>query len=753
MDNRISKKYIVVYLLDTTLSFDKAYTYLPLDESMLIGQLVEVPFGAGNSLRRAVIVGQTNYCQYKSIKKVESILLKEAIFLPDQIDLAKEMKRRYFCTYGQALKTISPPTVFTVGKKKMKACSLVDAAEARDMLADDALTSIQQQRVVEMLLQIDNALAQEILQACQVSNSVLKTLEKKNIIRFFDKKIDREEKKAEIWQEDDVEYLNPDQEKAFDQILAIKSSPQKLKEGLLFGVTGSGKTEIYLRLAKKMLQEKKTVIILVPEISLTPLMISRFTKKFGDKIAVWHSHLTSTQRFEQWQKILREDKKIVVGARSAIFAPMKNLGLIIIDEEQENSYSSESVPRYSAHDIARIRAIQHDSILLLGSATPSIETYYRTQNNNTDLFVLPKRAKQAPLPKIHLTQMKDEFLREDFDYIFSQSLLNNMRKTFESGGQVMLFLNRRGLTSALQCQDCGKVIQCPDCEVSMTIHRNQHNNKHNRLICHYCGRIEEVITTCPVCNSEQMKSFGLGTQKIEEAFYQQFPEYKALRMDFDTMIGVNPHQNILTAFGQGKADCLIGTQMIAKGHDFPNVRTVGILAVDSMLKTGSYKSEERAFQLITQAAGRSGRSDIQGDVFIQGYDLSNYVITCAAAQDYRKFYNEEIEYRQRACFPPFGQIGFAVFQSLSEMAARHEANLMFELLKKAMQDNAEYFSNTSLYPPSLAPIPRLRKRFRYRLIIKSDAKIKIAQLFHLEAARKKQRGVGLNMDINPEHML
>lgn len=753
MENLISKKYIIVYLLDASLSFDQEYAYLPLDEPMYIGQLIEVPFGSGNSLRRAVIVAETDYCKYSSVKRTKRILVKEPIYLPDQIELAKEMKRRYFCSYGQALKTISPPTVFEVGTKKLKACKLIDPAEAMDMLADDALTSIQQQRVVEMLLQVNSALIQEILQACQVSESVLKTLEKKKVISFFEQTVDREEKKTEVWEEKIVEKLNNDQEQAFNDILQMEASQSNLKEGLLFGVTGSGKTEIYLRLAEEMLKKNKTVIILVPEISLTPLMISRFTKKFGDKIAVWHSRLTPTQRFEQWQKILRQDKKIVVGARSAIFAPMKNIGLIVIDEEQETSYSSESLPRYDAHDIARIRAIHHQAILLLGSATPSIETYFRTQNNKTKLFVLSQRAKPAPLPRIHLVQMKDEFLRNDFDYVFSQALLNNMEETFNCGGQVMLFLNRRGLTSALQCLSCGYVAKCPDCEVSMTRHHNKHTKNGKRLICHYCGRIEAVFTTCPACGSEEIKSYGLGTQKVEKAFLRQFPERKALRMDYDTMIGSDAHQIMLSSFGRREADCLIGTQMIAKGHDFPNVKTVGIIAVDTMLNTGNYKSEERAFQLIIQAAGRAGRSDVQGDVFIQGYDLNNHVITSASQQDYEEFYADEISYRQRAAFPPFGEIGLAIFSSLNENAARKEASLMFYSLKNAMENNPEYFKGTMLFPPAPSPIPRLRKRYRYRLIIKSDKKIKIAQLFHLESSRKKQKGVGLNLDINPEHML
>ena len=797
----ISKKFIRVFLLDSTLEFDQEYTYLPLEEAdHFLGQLVEVPFGRGNSLRRAIISGEDNQTEFKQIKRIAKILIQQPIYLPDQIELAKEMKRRYFCSIGQALKTISPPTVFGVGRRSARACRLLDRDTAEDMLGEDLLTSLHQQRVVEMLLQVETAFVQEITQACQVTPSVLKTLEKKGILKIFNKKTDRKLEKPEIWPEAEVEHLNQDQENAVQGILElalgkptdkihqvmadrinaeldigsnikvntrlntkvngtnniiVQQNPKfsKLKEALLFGITGSGKTEVYLRIAEQILECGKTVIILVPEISLTPLIISRFTKKFGEKIAVLHSRLTATQRFEQWQRILRQDKQIVVGARSAVFAPLKNIGLIIIDEEQESSYRSESTPRYNAHEIARIRVIQHDALLLLGSATPAIETYYRSQIGKSVRFELPQRAKPAALPKVHLCQMKNEFARPDFDGVFSKKLINNLQATFADGGQAMLFLNRRGLTSVLQCKICGFVVKCDNCEVPMTRHLNQYYKSKDRLICHYCGKIMPVITTCPLCGSNQMESSGLGTQKVEQAFTKIFPEYKALRMDFDTTIGTNAHQSILSEFGRQKANCLIGTQMIAKGHDFPNVRTVGILAVDSMLNTGNFKSEERAFQLITQAAGRSGRSDIQGDVFIQGYDLTNYVIKSASEQDYTNFYETEIEFRMRAKFAPFGNIGLALFQGLNETNVKLETENMYQYLQNIIQTNPQFFSNTMVYTAVPAPIPRLRRKYRYRLIVKSDRIIKIAQLFSLESRRKKSKGVNRSLDINPEHML
>ncbi|NLJ70098.1 MAG: primosomal protein N' [Clostridiaceae bacterium] len=748
--------------MDSALEFDQEYTYLPAENTdHYLGQLVEVPFGRGNSMRRAIISGEDDQSEFKQIKRIAKVLIQQPIYLPDQIELAKEMKRRYFCTIGQALKTISPPTVFGVGKRNVRACCLADRELSEDMLSEDLLTSLQQQRVVEMLLRVETAFVQEVTQACQVTPSVLKTLEKKGLIKFFTQKADRELEQPEIWPEPEVEHLNQDQENAVQGILELTDGEQtqqnskksNLKEALLFGVTGSGKTEVYLRLAEKTLEHDKTVIILVPEIALTPLMISRFSRKFENKIAILHSRLTVTQRFEQWQRILRQDKKIVVGARSAIFAPLNNIGLIIIDEEQESSYRSESTPRYNSHEIARIRAIHHNALLLLGSATPSVETYYRSQIGKSVRFELPDRAKPAALPKIHLCQMKNELARPDFDGVFSRKLINNLRTTFADNGQAMLFLNRRGLTSTLQCKICGFVIKCDNCEVAMTRHLNQYHRQRDRLICHYCGKIMPVVTTCPLCGSEHMESSGLGTQRVEQAFTELFPDKRALRMDFDTTIGTDAHQRILSEFGRQEADCLIGTQMIAKGHDFPNVRTVGILAVDSMLNTGNFKSEERAFQLITQAAGRSGRSNIQGDVFIQGYDLNNYVIQSAAEQDYTNFYNKEMEFRMRANFAPFGNIGFALFQGLNESNVKSEAEIMYQYLQNIIQTNSQFFGNTMVYTAAPAPIPRLRRKYRYRLIVKSDKIIKIAQLFSLESRRKTVKGVNRSLDINPEHML
>lgn len=754
MNSVISKKYIIVTLLDATIAFDNYYTYLPLqDETCYIGQIVEVPFGRGNSPRNAVIVGESDTCSFSNIKTINRNISKTAIYLPDQIDLAKEMKRRYFCTLGKAFKTISPPTILKVGNKAMKACGLIDKKLATDMLNEDAFTSLQQQRAVEMLLQVDFAFVQEIVQACQVSSGVLKTLEKKGLINFFNAKIDRQEESFDIWHEKSVENLNQDQIKALDGILDIKASQNNLKEALLFGVTGSGKTEVYLRLAQKIIEQNKTVIILVPEISLTPLMISRFINQFSDKVAIWHSRLTITQRFEQWKKIINGEKSIVVGARSAIFSPLQNIGLIIIDEEQENSYISESNPKYRAHDIARIRAIQHDAILVLGSATPSIETFHRQKENKNQMFILPQRAKQAPLPSVELISMKNEILRTDFDGVFSQHLIDSLSETFKQNGQAMLFLNRRGFSSALQCIDCGEVVKCPNCEIPLTRHNNQYNSNNKRLICHYCGHIEPVITTCPACHGEHLISYGIGTQQVEKAFYQHFPDKKAIRMDFDTVVGNNSHLKILTDFREKKANCLIGTQMIAKGHDFPDVQTVGILSVDSLLNTGNYNAEERAFQLITQAAGRSGRSDKQGNVIIQGFDLENYAIHYAAKQDYFSFYDAEIAFRKRAGFPPFQHIGEVIVQSMNEKLAEKEIHIIYQNFNNLIHQNQNIFHSVSLYDLAPAPIYRLRKRFRYRIILKSIQKEDIIKLFHFENNRQKTKGVSVSFDINPDYML
>ncbi len=749
----VKKKYCIVFLLDATSEFDQAYTYqCPESFQLYIGQLVEVPFGRGNSPRRAVIVDQTDECHFSQIKTISRALVKEPIYLIDQIELAKEIKRRYFCTMGQAFKTISPPNILKVGKKTSRACRLVNKEESFELLRSDSFSSIQQQRVVEMLLDVEEALVAELIQGCQVSESVLKGLQKKNVIEFFKQEVERDFESFPVWQEEQVKDLNQEQKIAIDQVLSTVSGFEGiLNENLLFGVTGSGKTEVYLRLASEIIEQGKSVIILVPEISLTPLMISRFINKFGDDVAIWHSRLTLTQRFEQWQKIIKQDKKIVVGARSAIFAPFKNIGLIIIDEEQESSYISETVPRYKANEIARIRAIQHKAILLLGSATPSVESYHRVEIGKSRLLTLSKRAKPAPLPRIKLIQMKNEHARANFDGVFSLDLLDNLKKTFAEKGQAILFLNRRGLTSAIQCADCGNVIYCPHCEIPLTRHVNQYQNNRYRLTCHYCGHIEKSIEHCPDCGSDRLINTGIGTQKVEECFNIHFPDVHAVRMDFDTMLGQDAHRKTLSDFREGKYQCLIGTQMIAKGHDFSNVKTVGILAVDSLLHTSNYKSEERAFQLITQAAGRSGRSDEQGDVFIQGYDLQNYVIENAAIQDYPSFYREEMEFRKRAGFPPFLELGLIVQQSYQYSLLENEINSLYHFLKSSIVQNQQYFKGTTIYSP--VALPKLRNKYRSRIIVKSDSKLKLATLFQQINHLKQNHDIGIYMDINPEHVL
>lgn len=753
MNKKITKKYIIVYLLDATLDFDKPYTFLASNPDLFIGQLIEVPFGIGNSLRRAVIFAESDQSEFKRVKSVSKIIFEEPVYRDDQLFLAKEMKRRYFCTVGRALKTISPPTVFQVGRKTGKACRLKDPQAALELLEEQRFSTLQQERVIELLLQVESALCQEITQVCQVSSSVLNTLQKKGFIEFFQKKISRNEEAMEIWHETPVARLNDDQEIVYRELVKLSSADQQLREALLFGVTGSGKTEVYLRFADEVLKDGKTVIILVPEISLTPLMISRFVNKFKEQVAIWHSRLTLTQRFEQWQKILNGEKNIVVGARSAIFSPLQNIGLIIIDEEQESSYVSESIPKYKAHEIARIRAIEHHAVLLLGSATPSIETYHRTVRGVSKLLTLPKRAKPAPLPKIDLVQMKNEMARADFDHVFSLKLLKTLEQTFAQGGQAMLFLNRRGFNSTLQCKNCGHVVKCPHCEIPMTRHLNKYDKSKQKLICHYCGQISPVITTCPECGENTIEEIGIGTQMVEQAFRKHFPECKTMRMDFDTVIGNQAHQKILSAFGRGEVDCLIGTQMIAKGHDFQNVRTVGIISSDSLMYTGNYKSEERAFQLLTQASGRAGRSDKQGDVIIQGFNLNNYVIRYAARQDYLSFYKEELKYRYRAAFPPFFELGLILIQSKSEKTARQKAVDIFYFLNEMINRNQHLFDQTLIFSPCPAPIIKLRGKYRYRIIIKSDKKEKIARLFNTELLLRHEQGVQVNLDINPEQML
>ena len=506
---------------------------------------------------------------------------------------------------------------------------------------------------------------------------------------------------------------------------------EEQKEGkrpiLLHGVTGSGKTEIYMQLIEHVVMEGKQAIVLVPEISLTPQIMERFISRFGKRVSVTHSRLSLGERLDQWRKARDGEISIIIGPRSALFMPFSNLGVIVMDECHESSYISDVTPKYHTREVARKLSELTGALLVMGSATPDIDSYHRAVTGEFLLLQLKERTKGSRLPEVFVTDMRKE-LEDGNRSAFGLPLQQAIRENLEKGQQTMLFLNRRGYSTFVSCRKCGEALTCPSCNVSYTYHASD-----KALVCHYCGKEVPVPKTCPSCGSHYIRYFGTGTQKIEEETRRLFPEASILRMDADTTTGKNGHARILELFGKGKADILIGTQMIAKGHDFPNVTLVGILAADLSLNLGTYQAAENCFQLITQAAGRAGRGELPGQVFIQTYQPENHSIRMAAAQDYEGFYQEEILLRQAMEYPPFSHI----FSVLITGEMEQEVILAAQRLGAFMNHYAER-AGCTVVGPAPAPLPKFRGEFRWQIFAKgTDAeRLKAFALYTVEQTKK-----------------
>ncbi|MCU9612160.1 primosomal protein N' [Caldibacillus lycopersici] len=514
---------------------------------------------------------------------------------------------------------------------------------------------------------------------------------------------------------------------------------------LLHGVTGSGKTEVYLQSIDEVIKKGKEAIVLVPEISLTPQMVNRFKGRFGNKVAVLHSGLSIGEKYDEWRKIQRKEVQVVVGARSAIFAPFENLGIIIIDEEHETSYKQEDSPRYHARDVAIERGNYHQCPIILGSATPSLESFSRAKKGVYTLLTMAKRMNQSALPKVEIVDMREE-LRTGNRSMFSQALLEKMRDRIEKKEQIVLFLNKRGYSSFVMCRDCGLVVQCPHCEVSLTYHKVS-----NQLKCHYCGYESYAPKTCPECQSEHIRFFGTGTQKVEEEIGKILPEARIIRMDVDTTSRKGAHEKLLTAFQEGKADILLGTQMIAKGLDFPNITLVGVLTADTMLHIPDFRASEKTFQLLTQVSGRAGRHQLPGEVVIQTYTPEHYSVQLAKEHDFIQFYQQEMSIRRVGQYPPY--------YYLALINVSHEnLQLVVKVMDKITTFIRHNLSNQArVLGPAASPIARINNRYRYQCLIKYKKEPNLIPViqkaiahFHEEQLKK---GMTITVDLNPFTMM
>lgn len=538
--------------------------------------------------------------------------------------------------------------------------------------------------------------------------------------------------------------LTDEQQNAVDIIMPAIETGTK-ETFLIHGVTGSGKTEVYLRLIQKTVSMGKDAIFLVPEISLTPQMISLVYSRFGDTVAVLHSKLTLRQRYNEWKRIKNGDAKIVIGARSAIFAPLANVGLIVIDEEHETSYKSEMSPRYDAIEIARFISRQHSSVLVLASATPSVESYFKASKGTFRLIEMPTRANKAPLPDVSVCDMRKELENGNLS-IFSNELKSAIEHNLNSDEQTILFLNRRGFSGFVSCRSCGYVMKCPNCNVSLTYHKSN-----GKMVCHYCDYKASVHTNCPSCGSKHIKFFGIGTEKVVDELAKLFPNASVIRMDADTTSGRMSHETILKTFGSGKADILVGTQMITKGLDFENVTLVGIVAADMSLCVDDFRAGERTFDLITQVAGRAGRSFKKGRAIIQTYNPDDEVIIHSSRQDYKGFYSDEIETRMMLLYPPFSEFINFVFSSNNKQNAVKKSNVFYSELCKSL--GLTSFDGT-IFSPCEAPIFKINGKYRYHFILKTPYKKDVYDT--INSVYKKhlsQRGdVTISIDVNPNSM-
>lgn len=716
----------------------------------LIGARVLVSFARRKELEEGYIVNikQSTEYEVKEIAKVEEKYLNN-----EKIELAKWMSKRYFCNIADCLKLMLPPgsTRKVSNRVKEKSVNFVTLKKDEDEIELDIetgkLKSAKQIRILKFLLENGDALISDIEMFADGSRAIVNTLCKNGYTEIIEKKVERDPFEFKEVEKTTKLILTEEQANAFNAI-CDSMDDMLFSEFLLYGVTGSGKTEVYLQLIEKALNEHKSSILLVPEISLTPQTVNRFIARFGkENIAVLHSKLSIGERYDEWNKINEGRAKIVIGARSAIFAPVKDLGLIIIDEEHDSSYKSEMTPKYDAKEVARFMCKEENVPLLLGSATPDIDTYYRAKNEEIMILELKNRANKASLPDIEIIDLREELAKGNKSMI-STRLYEEIQKNLNDKKQTILYLNRRGFSTFVMCRNCGYTVKCKNCNINLTYHANT-----NRLKCHYCGYEEKLVTKCPSCGSEQIRYFGTGTQKLEYEINKLFPNASTIRMDIDTVSKKNSHEQILEKFKNDNIDILIGTQMVVKGHHFPNVTLVGVIAADGSLNIDDFRANERTFQILTQVAGRAGRGEDKGRVIIQTYNPDNFSIECAKKQNYDLFYNTEISLRKQLKYPPFCDIILIGFTSVIEQKVAKVAGKIHEYLKnRVLKENLGII----LYKALPSPIDKIKNKYRWRILIKCKFGEEITDLINdvLEEFQKlKSKSTKITIDLNPNNMM
>lgn len=785
-------------------------------EDVKVGTRVAVSFGVSNRVLEGYVVGISTDCpvDQEKIKEVIDIIDQVPLFSEELIGLGKWMKEKYLSTWVDSLQCIMPSHIKKRGKRYLiltegtnRKCENESHQEVLTAIREEGgkveynrlkkLTGLKrihnilkemirrgiivedyvldapvnpkyllfaklmskkenwrlpknakrQKTVLSYLENVEKEVAcSQVIKETGSDMSVLHALEKKGVVEICKKRIVRMPGIQTGLVEDRVAKLTSQQINAIQKIHQMRE--MGTREILIHGVTGSGKTEIYMRLIKETIKRGKKAIVLVPEISLTPQMVEWYHRRFNERAALFHSKLSPGERFDQWEGIRKGNYDVAIGARSAVFAPFENIGLIIIDEEHEHTYKSETSPRYHTRDVARQRCKYYDGLIVLGSATPSVETYYRAVTGEIGLVELDERVESRSLPKVKIVDMREE-LKAGNRSVFSRSLKEEISSTLERNEQIMLLLNRRGYSTYVSCRDCGKVLKCPNCDISLTYHRQE-----NWLICHYCGYREKVPRYCNNCKSGNIKYIGTGTQKLENEVLRMFPDVRILRMDVDSTRKKGEHYKIIKAFKDREADILLGTQMIAKGLDFPGVTLVGVILADFSLNIPDFRSAERTFQLLTQVSGRAGRGDKKGKVIIQTYSPDHYSIITAKNHYYTPFYQNEIKIREQFGYIPFTQLINIIVTGENDKDAADACNNFYILLMKSIK--AAGVKGFEVYGPSPALHSKIKGRYRWQIIIKANnmdiIKEEIKKI-RLKVMRKLSKGVNIVVDVDPYNLI
>ena len=729
---------------------DRPFDYaIPMDmkEKVQPGVRVEVPFTRANRRTEGIVLALAPIGAYEKLKPISEVLDETPILTQAQIKLALWMHERFFCTVYEAVKAMLPAGLwFKNGKRRVSdkyvtmAALAVPAEEAAEAAEQKRRRAPQQSELLRTLCAIGRAALPDLREFTGASLQSVRALRDAGLISLEDVPVYRRPEAPE-GERQPLPKLNSEQTKAFKGILKLAGG-KKASGALLFGVTGSGKTTIYIRLIAEMRRRGKTAILLVPEIALTPQMLRTFSSHFGDDIAVLHSSLSAGERLDEWRRIKNGEAGVVIGTRSAIFAPAEDLGIIIIDEEQEDSYKSENAPRYHARDVAKFRCAQDNALLLLGSATPDVESRWRAEQGSYAYFTLSRRFNEQSMPSVEIVDMKRELRRGNGSSI-SERLRSEISENLERGEQSILFLNRRGANKLITCVDCGFTYSCPNCSVSLTYHSFS-----RRLMCHHCGYTQRLDEHCPECGGT-LKYVGTGTQKLVEELHELFPDTPVLRMDTDTVAPAGGHDVLLERFQTERIPIMVGTQMVTKGLNFENVTLVGVISADQSLYAGDYRATERTFSLITQVVGRSGRFEKPGRAVIQTFTPENETIRQAARQDYESFYRAEIEPRRLQALPPFTEL-------LCITMSGREESLVLGCAAKArdeLLDATRSESGVRVLGPAPLSVLRVNNNYRYRVTLCAPPgrglRRFVADIVARYSSDKQFRGVSVYADTNP----